>query len=102
MATQHETKSAKGASNAPTPLRRRSNLRPVVEIHWSDLEAQDIRLAVDAVTRMGGAILFGRTSDGGALSICILDGHEKIKEYPHTVAEATAILTSIVEEWLGI
>lgn len=102
MATQHEQKRTNTNSDKPVQLRRRSNLRPVVEIYWSDLESQDLRLAIDAVTRMGGAILFGRTSDGGALSICILDGNEKIKEYPHTVAEAAAILTSIVEEWVGI
>lgn len=96
-------KPAQTKQQAQTPsLQRRSNLRPVIEIHWSDIDATSIRGALDAVTRMGGAIMFGRTSDGGALSICILDGDSKIKEYPHTVEEAEAVMSAILEEWVGL
>ena len=101
MASQHEQK-GKPNANQPTPLRRRTNLRPVLEIHWGDIDATAIRLAIDAVTRAGGAIMVGRTSDGGALSVCILDGDTKIKEYPHTVDEATALLRAIAEEYVDI
>lgn len=101
MATQHETGKNKG-TNQPTPLRRRSNLRPVLDIYWSAIDATKIRAALDGVTRQGGAIMFGRTSDGGALSVCILDGDTKIKEYPHTVAEAEETLTAILEEYVGL
>jgi len=101
MATQHETGKNKTATT-PTPLRRRSNLRPVLTVYWSSIEATSIRGALDAVTRAGGAIMFGRTSDGGALSICILDRDQKIKEYPHTSEEAEEVLAAILEEYVGI
>jgi len=101
MASQHETRSKPG-ENKPVPIRRRSNLRPVMEIHWSDIDAVALRLAIDAVTRAGGAIMVGRTSDGGALSVCILDGDTKIKEYPHTVEEAVALLGAIAAEYVDI
>jgi len=101
MASQHETRS-KPSENKPIQLRKRSNLRPVLEIYWSDIDAAAIRLAIDAVTRAGGAIMVGRTSDGGALSVCILDGDTKIKEYPHTIEEAVALLGAIADEYVGI
>jgi hypothetical protein len=101
MASQHEAGKST-ASKQPFKLVKRTNLRPVLEIHWSDLSPDSIRGAVDAVTRAGAAILMGRTSDGGALSICILDGDSKIKEYPHTVEEATQLLAAILEEYSGV
>lgn len=101
MATQHETGKSKG-TNQPTPIRRRSNLRPVLDIYWSAIEATSLRGAIDGVTRQGAAIMFGRTSDGGALSVCILDGDTKIKEYPHTAEEAQAVLAAILEEYVGL
>jgi len=101
MASQHETR-RKTSDNQPTPLRRRSNLRPVLEIHWSDIDPGLIRLAIDACTRAGCALMVGRTSDGGALSLCILDGDTKIKEYPHTADEAAALLRAIAEEYVDL
>jgi hypothetical protein len=101
MASQHEA--SKGTANKqPFKLVKRANLRPVIEIYWSDLEAVSIRGAVDAVTRAGGAILMSRTSDGGALSICILDGDCKVKEYPHTSAEAEELLAAILDQYSGV
>lgn len=101
MASQHEQRGKKSETK-PFSLVRRSNLRPVVEIHWSDISADILRLAIDAVTRAGGAIMVGRTSDGGALSVCILDGDTKIKEYPHDVPDAEALLRAIAEEYVGL
>jgi hypothetical protein len=46
--------------------------------------------------------MFGRTSDGGALSVCILDGDTKIKEYPHTAEEATTVLKAVAEEFVDL
>lgn len=80
-------------------MTRRANLRPVIEIHWSDIDATTLRLAVDSATRAGAAIMFGRTTDGGALSVCILDGPDKIKEYPHSASEAEALLRAVSEEF---
>lgn len=98
MATQHETGNNRTPAGKPALLKR-NNLRPAIEIHWSDLDALKLRGAVDAVTRMGGAIILGVTSDGGALSLCILDKQDKIREYPHTAVEAEQVLDAIMEQY---
>lgn len=98
MASQHEATRGNGKGKGG-PLARRKNLRAVVPIYWSDAEQGALRLAVDAVTRGGAAIMLGRTSDGGALSICILDGDTKIKEYPHSTEELSALLAAIADEY---
>lgn len=66
-----------------------SRLRPR-EIHtadWGEVPNQVLRDAIVSVTNAGAAIMFGRTSDKGAFSITILDGDERIREWPHTVDE---------------
>jgi hypothetical protein len=98
MASQHETRTGNGKGKVVS-LRKQPNLRPVLPIYWSDADSGALRLAVDAVTRYGAAILCGRTQDGGALSICILDQDSKIKEYPHSVDELAAVLRAIAEEY---
>jgi hypothetical protein len=57
-----------------------------------------MRRAVDAITRAGGAIMFGLTQDGGAFSLCILSNREKLKDYPHTSEECEVRLLNL-EEW---
>ena len=100
MASQHETNKGKTAAGQPAMVRR-TNLRPAIEIHWSDVDAQKLRGAVDALTRRGCAVILGVTSDGGALSVCILDKDTKIREYPHTGLEAEQLLDVILEEYTG-
>lgn len=78
-------------------LNWRRNSGPAIECHWSDADAQQLRLAVDAVTRRGGAIMLGLTQDGGAYSICVLSGTDKAKEYPHGAAELAQTLADIAE-----
>jgi hypothetical protein len=101
MASQHE-QGKELRNKQPVPLRRQSNLRPVMEIYWSSIDPSDIRGAIDAVTRSGAAIILGRTSDGGALSVCILNGDQKIREYPHTVEDAKSLLRAVMDEFVGI
>jgi hypothetical protein len=54
---------------------------------------------VRIVTAQGAAVMFGVTSDGGALSICILDDQNKIKEYPRDEAEVGSLLTWLKDEY---
>lgn len=84
-------------TNTPQGLNWRKNSGPAIECYWSEADATKLRLAVDAVTRRGGAIMFGLTQDGGAYSICVLSGTDKAKEYPHGAAELAQTLTDIAE-----
>lgn len=41
--------------------------------------------------------MFGVTTDGGAYSICVLHGSQKVKEYPHTTEECEAVLANLTD-----
>lgn len=70
---------------------------PVV---WSSVNGAKLQLAVDTISRAGGAIMLGRTSDGGAYSCVVLYGSYKVKEYPHSTEEMDDLLDWLVEEFL--
>jgi len=40
--------------------------------------------------------MLGRTSDGGALAITVLDGDQRVKEYPRDAEEAEKTLAWLV------
>lgn len=52
--------------------------------------------AVQRVTERGDAILFGRTTDGGALSVHILAGGEASKFYVTDGSELMELLTGLI------
>ena len=76
----------------------RPNYRGLGSVGWIDIPDAVIGAMVGVVTRAGGAIMLGVTSDGGALSICILTGSSKIKEYPRTEAEVASFLQWLKED----
>lgn len=47
----------------------------------------DLGDAIDAILEAGAALLVGRTSDGGAVAITLLDGGERHRAYVGTQAE---------------
>lgn len=88
-----------GTKPKSTGLAFRSNVGPAIPCYYSDADATKLRLAIDAVTRSGGAIMFGVTQDGGAYSILVLSGNDKAKEYPHTAQELMDTLAAITEHF---
>lgn len=50
-------------------------------ISWSAGPADTMREVIGRITDNGAAVLFARTSDGGALVIQVLAGTERSKEY---------------------
>lgn len=79
----------------------RPNLRVVSAISWDDIAPQLIAELVRLCTKHGSAIMFGRTSDGGALSICVLDNQEKMKEYPRDETDVNNIFTWLRDVYYG-
>lgn len=65
----------------------RPNYRSLATIGWSDISDDIISQLIVTVTKAGAAVMFGVTSDGGALSLCILDQDAKLKEYPRSETE---------------
>lgn len=88
-----------GHARAIDRLDWRANMSAPIEVYWSEVPDTLMRLAVDAVSRAGGALMFGRTRDGGALSIMVLQDNDKLKAYPHTGQEAQEYLERLVDEY---
>lgn len=88
--------SVRGRKNAPSV---RPNLRVVDSITWGQCDSSAILAMLDLCTKYGSAIMFGRTSDGGALSLCILDGDKKIKEYPRSDEAVQEIYVWLRDEY---
>src|SRR4051794_20011852 len=74
----------RGYSRANTGGARRS-------FSFKDIDAEDIGRFAQRATSQGLAIILGVTSDGGACSVTILDGDERIREWP-----------SSLDDWNGL
>lgn len=70
-------------------------------VSYADVPAELVHSIVKAVASAGGAMMFGQTRDGGAFSLCVLMGDEKIKEYPRDADEIRRFLTWLSEEYLA-
>lgn len=62
---------------------------------WMDVDPEDLRECLAAVTEDGAALLLARTSDGGALLVQVLGEKSKPKWYPASMAALTEVLTEI-------
>lgn len=62
---------------------------------WEWADPESLKAAISGWTRQGNAITFGRTSDGGALSISLLTGGKPFKLYAADADELEALLTRI-------
>lgn len=64
---------------------------------WAKVDEAAILLAITAVTKEGGALLFGVTRDGGVLSLTVCDGDERLKLYATTPEEMAVHLREIAD-----
>lgn len=61
-------------------------------IDWDAADPNQLLAAIVNWTRAGNAVTFGRTSDGGALSITLLCGGERLKRYATDAGELEQLL----------
>ncbi len=88
-----------GAGNAKkNGFAVRTNYRNVADRRWTDVPADVLTELTILCTDAGAAIMYGRTSDGGALSVCILDGDSKIKDYFREPEEVESFLSWLKDE----
>lgn len=92
--TRANRDASSGLRNTPPPRTRST-------VEWDSIPNQILRDAICAVTSRGAAIMLSRTSDGGALSITVLDGSERIKEYPRDADECEQTLKWLVDMFSG-
>ena len=95
---------AKQHLQAVGPDRWASLIAPeaAIALSWADVEPKLLASAVAAATGAGAALLFSRTSDGGALALTILDGQTKTKLYPSGTQVAEAVAKGEREFGIGL
>jgi hypothetical protein len=85
----------RGASDG-TPKRWRTDRKSV---SWSSGPPESMRDAIARITDNGAAILFSRTTDGGALVLQVLDGQERSKEYITEPGDIVPCLSWLLETY---
>jgi len=87
MAGSSKNGNARGATRPNRP-----------SLSWRDVEPGTLRDFVTACTEAGCAPLFGKTLNGSALSICVLAGNDKPKEYCASMPDVPWAMADILAE----
>lgn len=66
-------------------------------IDWDAADPHQLLAAIVNWTRGGNAVTLGRTSDGGALSLTLLAGGERLKKYAKDADELASLLKALGE-----
>lgn len=91
MSNERNAGSSAAPTRKPNPERgnrgyQRANTgRARHSFNFKDIDAEDIGRFVQRVTSAGLAVVLGVTSDGGAVSVTILDGDERIRDWPNSI-----------------
>lgn len=67
------------------------------ETSWLTVGETSIHAFVGKLTDLGWTVCFSRTSDSSALSLTVMAGQEKIKEYIHAGEDVLNVLNDIME-----
>ena len=62
---------------------------------WEDADQEELWRAIVAITDAGDAVTLGRTRDGGALSLTILSGDDRVRLYAHGADETAELLSKV-------
>lgn len=62
---------------------------------WEDADQEELWRTITAIVNAGDAVTLGRTRDGGALSLVILSGDERIRRYARGADEIHSLLVDI-------
>jgi len=62
---------------------------------WEDADQEELWRTITEIVNAGDAVTLGRTRDGGALSLVILSGDERIRRYARGADELAALLKEI-------
>jgi len=86
----------KSAGSAQSRYQRLSAGASSVELaSWEDADAEELWRTVTAIVAAGDAVTLGRTRDGGALSLVILSGDDRIRRYARGEDEVRELLREI-------
>lgn len=68
---------------------------PAEVLDWDAADPHQLLAAIVNWTRSGNAVTLGRTSDGGALSLTLLCGGERLKRYASDATELELLLKAL-------
>lgn len=88
-------RSTKGTGTA-SPYAALNGARTSGNLSYGQVEGSLLSTCVERVTDHGDAILFGRTTDGGALSVHVLAGGRAEKFYVTDASELMQLLLDLI------
>lgn len=98
MATKKGTEYGKGSTTNPAVSKYAAlaERNATGAVSWEEVDGRLIKAALVAATEDGCALIFSKTSDGGALSLTVLAGHDRNKLYAKTGDIAESQLQELV------
>lgn len=66
-------------------------------LSYKDVSPEALRNAIEGVSSQSDALVFGRTSDGGAFSVRVLSDKQVYKWYPASVEELQNLLHTLAK-----
>lgn len=79
-------------------LRTKTDLEP---IKWSSCDPRALQAAIVSATEDGAALLFSKTSDGGALALQVLSGTARYKYYAADTEDLDDLLRAMTTDENG-
>jgi len=73
-------------------------VRTRTQMMWYHVPADQLREFVHDVTMSGCAVVLGRTTNGSALSVCILAGNDKQRDYIGSMDDISPILEGLMRD----
>lgn len=70
-------------------------VRNRTQMMWYQVPAEELRDFVQDVTMAGCAVVLGRTMNGSALSVCILAGNDKQRDYIGSMDDISPVLDGL-------
>lgn len=62
---------------------------------WEEADADELWRTIYEVTGAGDALMFGRTRDGGAVTLVVLSGDERVRQYATGAEEISELLKRV-------
>lgn len=67
-------------------------------VTWSAVDAGELAHFVHKMTEAGAGVILSVTTDGGALSITVLSGNTRFREWPSSADEALDVMHQLIDE----
>lgn len=87
MASQHERGNT-----------ARNKKRTRIQMTWMQVDPHYLRSCVHDITSAGCAVVLGRTTNGSALSVCILAGNDKVRDYIGSMDDIEPVLEGLMDD----